>query len=455
MSSSSPNNIIILGSGATGGYLAQELSIENNVTLIDKDISKINKLKNKNSIDIMAISGDAADLKTFNEIDLNSINFFIACTDDDQLNLLIAMYFERIPGIQTVVVLKESKYKDYPGRLGFPEIKTFYPGDIVSERIVNLFETPYSWETDKIANSKALFLKVKIDETSELVGRSIHSLNKDGNNKWKFIAVTEDAQAEKLNYIKTDNTTIRLKANDVVLVLLVDEFEREFEKLYFAKEDIDITNIFIVGESYISENVAKKLINRKCNVKMLVSDKARARELSESLNDVQIIYGDPTNKDLYIEHGVNDGCDYFLALTEDDEINVLSALLSNQLKAKNSLVVYSKSEYQNIINSIGAEREINIKYSVAGEINSYIMRKKFAHETIIDEDTKIFEFRSKRAISLKDEPENIILAMIIRGEELDSFITDLDDRVISENDYAIVVTLDQDAEKRLESLILE
>ena len=53
------------------------------------------------------------------------------------------------------------------------------------------------------------------------------------------------------------------------------------------------------------------------------------------MNDVQIIYGDPTNKDLYIEHGVNDGCDYFLALTEDDEINVLSALLSNQLKAKN------------------------------------------------------------------------------------------------------------------------
>ena len=92
---------------------------------------------------------------------------------------------------------------------------------------------------------------------------------------------------------------------------------------------------------------------------------------------------------------------------------------------------------------------------MAGEINSYIMRKKFAHETIIDEDTKIFEFRSKRPISLKDEPENIILAMIIRGEELDSFITDLDDRVISENDYAIVVTLDQDAEKRLESLILE
>ena len=455
MSSSKPNNIIILGSGSTGGYLAQELSIENNVILVDKDITKINQLKNKDTMDIMAISGDAADLTTFNEIDLNTINFFIACTNDDQLNLLTAMYFERIPGIQTVVVLKESKYKDYPGRLGFPEIKTFYPGDIVSEKIVNLFETPYSWETDKIADSKALFLKVKIEEKSDLVGRSIYSLNKDGENKWKFIAITEDAQSEKLNYIKAENTTIRLKPGDVALVLLVDEYEQDFEKLYFAKEEIDIKNIFIVGQSYISENVAKKLINRKCNVKILASDKARARELSESLNDAQIIYGEPTNKDLYIEHGVNEECDYFLALTDDDEINVLSALLSNKLKAKNSLVVYSKSEYQNIINSIGAEREENVKYSVAGEINSYIMRKKFAHETIIDENTKVFEFKSKRNISLKDETENIVLALLIRGKENNNFVTDLDDRLIAEDDYAIVVTLDQDSEKRLESLILE
>ncbi len=455
MSSSKPNNIIILGSGSTGGYLAQELSIENNVILVDKDITKINQLKNKDTMDIMAISGDAADLTTFNEIDLNTINFFIACTNDDQLNLLTAMYFERIPGIQTVVVLKESKYKDYPGRLGFPEIKTFYPGDIVSEKIVNLFETPYSWETDKIADSKALFLKVKIEEKSDLVGRSIYSLNKDGENKCKFIAITEDAQSEKLNYIKAENTTIRLKPGDVALVLLVDEYEQDFEKLYFAKEEIDIKNIFIVGQSYISENVAKKLINRKCNVKILASDKARARELSESLNDAQIIYGEPTNKDLYIEHGVNEECDYFLALTDDDEINVLSALLSNKLKAKNSLVVYSKSEYQNIINSIGAEREVNVKYSVAGEINSYIMRKKFAHETIIDENTKVFEFKSKRNISLKDETENIVLALLIRGKENNNFVTDLDDRLIAEDDYAIVVTLDQDSEKRLESLILE
>ena len=55
MSSSKPNNIIVLGSGATGGYLAQELSIENNVILIDKDISKINQIKNRGNVDILSL----------------------------------------------------------------------------------------------------------------------------------------------------------------------------------------------------------------------------------------------------------------------------------------------------------------------------------------------------------------------------------------------------------------
>ena len=454
MSSSKPNNIIVLGSGATGGYLAQELSIENNVILIDKDIRKINQIKNRGNVDIMAINGDAADLNTFNDLDLNSINFFIACTNDDQLNLLTAMYFERIPGIQTLIVLKDSKYKDYPGRLGFPEIKTFYPGDIVSEKIVNLFETPYAWENDKIADKKILLLKIKIEESSSLLGKSIYSLNKTGKNKWKFIAVTEDAQSEKLNYIQVDNPSVRLKNDDVALVAIVEEYESEFEKEFFDVDDAELKNIFIVGESYISTNVAKRLLKRNCNVKILVSDKARAREMSESLSGAEIIFGEPTNKELYTEHGVDGGCDYFLALTENDETNVLSALLSNKLKAKNSLVVYSKSEYQNIINSIGAEREVNIKYSVAGEINSYVMRKKFSHETIIDENTKVFEFKAKMDLDFNGSSSTIV-ALVMRGADEVRIITDLDDKKILKDDYAIVVTLDQEAEKSLETVILE
>ena len=455
MVTTNPNNIIILGAGSTGRYLAEDLSVENNVILVDKDINKINQIKSNSKLDIMAISGDAADLSIFNDTNLKSINFFIACTNDDKLNILTAMFFEKIPGVQTLIVLKDYKYKDHPGKLGFPEIKTFYSGDIVSEKIMNLFETPYSWETDKIADSRILFLKIKIDESNPLIGKSIYSLNKDGVNKWKFLASTEDPSLKKLNFIRAKGPATRLKKDDIVLVVIASEFEEQFEESFFAKNDTELKNIFIVGGSYIASNVAKKLVKKKCDVKLLVSEKSRARELSEELSGVQIILGEPTNENLLKEQGVGTDCDYFLALTDDDEINVLSALLSSKLKAKNSLVVYSKSEYQDVINSIGAEREINTKYSVSGEINSYIMRKSFSHETIIDENTKIFEFECHEDINIEAISENISLAFIIRKDNPPQYISNPEKGIAKKGDYVVVVTLDADAERNLESKILK
>ena len=455
MVTKNPHNIIILGAGSTGTYLAEALCEQNDLILVDKDVDKINQIKSTNKLDILTITGDAADLSIFKDLDLQSISYFIACTNDDKLNILTAVFFEQVPGLQTLVVSKDPKYKDYPVKLGCAEIKTFYSGDIVSEKIINLFETPYSWETDKIADKRILFLKIKIDESNPLIGKSIYSLNKNGTNKWKFLAVTEDPSSKKLNFIKPKGLSTQLKKDDIVLVVIVSEFEEEFEKNFFAKNDSELKNVFIVGGSYIASNVAQRLVRRKCNVKLLVSNRSRARELSEELDGVQIILGESTNEELLKNQGVNEDCDYFLALTNDDENNVLSALLSNNLKAKNSLVVYSKSEYQNVINSIGAEREINTKYTVAGEINSYIMRKDVSHETIVDENTKIFEFRPEEDIDVESISTNIVLAFVIRGDDSPLYISNPEDGVAKKGDYVIAVTLDSDAERDLESKILK
>jgi len=455
MVTKNPHNIIILGAGSTGTYLAEALCEQNNLILVDKDVNKINQIKSTSKLDILTVSGDAADFSIFKDLDLQSISYFIACTNDDKLNFLTAVFFEQVPGLQTIVVSKDPKYKDYPVKLGCPEIKTFYSGDIVSEKIINLFETPYSWETDKIAEKRILFLKIKIDESSPLIGKSIYSLNKNGTNKWRFLAATEDPSSKKLNFIRAEGPSTRLKKDDIVLVVVVSEFEEEFEKNFFAKNDPELKNVFIVGGSYIASNVAKRLVRRKCNVKLLVSNRSRARELSEELDGVQIILGESTNEELLKDQGVNEDCDYFLALTDDDENNVLSALLSNKLKAKNSLVVYSKSEYQNVINSIGAEREINTKYTVAGEINSYIIRKDVSHETIVDENTKIFEFRPEEDIDIEGISKNIVLAFVIRGDDSPLYISNPEDGLVKKGDYVIAVTLDSNAERDLESKILK
>ena len=135
-------------------------------------------------------------------------------------------------------------------------------------------------------------------------------------------------------------------------------------------------------------------------------------------------------------------------------------MLSSKLKARNSLVVYSKSEYQNVINSIGAEREINTKFTVAGEVCTYIittgkMGKKGFHETIVDANTKIFEFRCEEDISVEEIAENISLAFTIKEGEETQYLTNPKEGMAQKGDLVIAVTLDAKSESSLESKILK
>ena len=117
--------------------------------------------------------------------------------------------------------------------------------------------------------------------------------------------------------------------------------------------------------------------------------------------------------------------------------------------------IYSNSEYQNVINSIGADREINTKFSVSGDINSYLMRKSYSHETIVDENTKIFEFKAKEDLAVEKIYEDISLAFVLREKDDETLILDPDEGKVLKGDYVIAVTLSSDAEKALESKILE
>ena len=83
------------------------------------------------------------------------------------------------------------------------------------------------------------------------------------------------------------------------------------------------------------------------------------------------------------------------------------------------------------------------------------MRKSFSHETIIDENTKIFEFECHEDINIEAISENLSLAFIIRKDNPPQYISNPEKGIAKKGDYVVVVTLDADAERNLESKILK
>ena len=74
-------DIIIAGAGTVGYSLAQTLSYKHNVIVIDKNRQKLEKLEE--DVDLLTISGDVENPKTYQKLDLSHTDLFISVTDSD------------------------------------------------------------------------------------------------------------------------------------------------------------------------------------------------------------------------------------------------------------------------------------------------------------------------------------------------------------------------------------
>ncbi|MEE8299121.1 MAG: NAD-binding protein, partial [Thermodesulfobacteriota bacterium] len=180
------------------------------------------------------------------------------------------------------------------------------------------------------------------------------------------------------------------------------------------------------------------------------------RKAAEDLDHVLVFKGDATDTETLKEAGT-ESADYFIALTGDDENNVLSALLARNLGAKRTTVLYTKPDYIDVIEAIGVDRAISVRISVANEILSLLHMHGVAQVALVEEgkaevlefditdDTKII------GTPLKDIhfPHGSIVGIVLRGEEV---IIPRGDYVAASGDRVIIFTLPE-AVKQVEKIL--
>ncbi len=68
-------------------------------------------------------------------------------------------------------------------------------------------------------------------------------------------------------------------------------------------------------------------------MKLIERDQQRAVELAELLQDTIVFYGDASDQELLAEEHIEQ-IDVFIAITNDDEANIMSAMLAKRMGAK-------------------------------------------------------------------------------------------------------------------------
>jgi trk system potassium uptake protein len=432
--------IIIVGAGEVGYHIAQRLSEENqDVFIIDKDPEKIRRITE--NLDVQALLGSGTSPEMLKTSGIKEAEMLVAATDSDEVNLIACLlarnlnpYILKVARVRNREYLKEKELFSQD-LLGVDQI--INPESVMVETIRNLMMVPGASDVVDFENGRVKLIGITIKPDSPFAGRQLLSF-KGMEGKVLVGAIVRGEQV----FIPHGEDTIR--SNDLVyLVVKTDELPSQFG--LFNLDHSEGRRVFIVGAGETGSALAAALDREKMNVKIIDRDAHRCAALAEKLQKVIVIHGDGTDKDLLQEENIGN-VDIMVALTGDEESNVLISLLAKALGARKTITRINKLTYIPLVSAIGIDTVVSSRLSAIRAILQYIRRGRIIsvaplkgeHAEAIEAEALETSDIVNVPLAKVKFPKGALVGAIVRGDEI---IIPRGDSVIKPKDRLIILTV--------------
>jgi len=412
--------VLIVGAGEVGFHIAQRLSEENkDVFLIDKDPEKVRRITD--NLDVQAILGSGTSPQMLRNLGIKDADLLLAATDSDEVNLIACLLARNLnPYIIKVARVRNPEYLEEkelfgPDLLGVDQI--INPESAMVETIRNLMLVPQASDVIDFVDGKIKLVGITVGPDSPLTGRQLLSFKKTGRD----ILVGAILRGDQVIIPHGEDT---IRADDLLYAIVrTDELDSIFKT--FALKDKELKRVIIVGAGQTGVSLATALDKDKVNVKIIERDMQRCGDLAQKLERVTVINGDGTDKDLLQEENIG-GLDLLVALTGDEESNVLISLLAKGLGAKKTITRISKLSYIPLVSAIGLDTVISARLSVIRAFLQYLRRGRIISVAPLKgEHAEAIEAEALETSDIIDVPlskiklpKGSLIGAIVRGDEI-------------------------------------
>lgn len=429
--------IIIIGAGEVGHYLAKGLSNEaKDVVIIDNDEQKLNALREQ--IDVQTIHGDGSSLPVLKSAGADHADILIAVTNSDQGNMMACVVSRVYFSIPKVVArIRNAEYTAKPILYKLSIDMAISPEKEAAENILKLLPIPNATEVLDFEDGKVMVVGYKVDPLSPLLGRQLKDLGSLSDKSVLLAAILRD---EKVQIPKGNDT---IKQNDIVYAVTPRSQIEYLNQIFNSQSKVE--NVMIIGGGAIGEYLAQHLEEQAVNVKLIEPNKKRCYELSEILTHTYVLHGDPTHIDFLLEENI-DEMDACIAISDDEQMNILVSLLAKRLGCRRTICSVVKSEYIPIASSIGIDSVISPRLSAASAMLRFIRQGSvLSVGTLRDNEAEAIEVVAQATSKIVNKPiyqinfpKDAIIAAIIREQEV--IIPKGDDMIIP-GDKVVIFTL--------------
>ena len=430
--------MIIVGAGEVGFNVASRFALENkDVVVIDIDAAAIRNVSD--NIDVQVLQGSGSSPILLEEAGIKEADILLAVTDSDEVNLVACLAADLIsPTTKKLARLRSADYDSYHEVLKekAPHIDTIINPEIeVVKTIERLMSVPGAADIGEFADGRVKVVGVYIDDDTPLAGVKLSDIDSVATTVRPLIAAV--IRNEKLIIPGGGDT---LQTGDLVYFISAQENLYDTLKL-FGKYAEKVQRVLIIGGGRIGYRLATHLETQDVYVKIVEKDPQRCLFLSEHLNKTVVLNGDGSDQQLLQEENIQK-MDVVVAVTSDEETNILVSLLSKQMGARKAITKISKFSYFPLMKTIGIERVVSPRLSAINTILQHIRKGKVLSAIAIKgEQAEVLEAVALETsdivgIPLKNLsfPKDALVIGIIRKEEVliptgDSIIMP-DDRII-------------------------
>lgn len=442
--------IVIIGAGKVGYNLAYNLEKEGHeVTIIDKNPLVLKKAEE--NLDVMCIKGSGVSTSTLIEAGVNEADLLIAVTNSDEVNMVCCLTAKKLNVTHTVARIRDNDYARelFSLKEELDIDMVINPEFAAAEEIAQVINFSAAIDVENFAKGKVKMIQLKITKDMPIVGKSIEEIINKAKLSVIIVSVIRD------NDVIVPNGKFVLEENDRIFIIGKGS---NIYKFFGASHILTqkLKNIMILGGGRISYYLSNMLLDMGMNVKIIEINKERCLELSELLPKATIINADGTDEEFLLSENIEE-MDAFIAVTGIDEENFLSSLLAKQKGVKKVITKMSRTNYTNIINSLGLDNVIIPKVIVANQILKYIRGSHIESlYRIVDGKVEVLEFVADDESKILNVPlkyikfkPDVLIATIARK----SIIIPNGNDSIQKGDRVIVVTKDKNVSS-LDDLIL-
>jgi len=359
--------ILVIGDGKVGHTVVEHLAKENHdVVLIDTDEEAL--ARSQDTLDVMCIRGNGANAQTLIDAGAKKADIIIAATASDETNMLCCLIAKRLGAKYSIARIRDPEYNESLSLLRHElDIDlAINPERATAIEISRLLRFPFASNIEAFARGRVEMVAFRVQDNDVIVGTPLRDLSRT----LRGIPQVLYALVDRDGALSIPYGDFVIQPGDLVYVAAEAVTITAYFR-FLGKASVKIRDVMLLGGGRISYYLAKMITPMGIRVAMIEINQKKAEMLSESLPDVNVIYGDGTDQELLEQEGLPQ-MDAFVALCDRDEENLMTGLFAVRQGVPKVIVKNNRVAYADLITDMGLDSIVSPRSITCANILRYV-----------------------------------------------------------------------------------